>query len=80
MNSAPATILQGILIFVNRALRELLDIKIFVDTDADLAFNRRLVRDILERGRTVESVVRNTWRRFDPRAWNSSNHTGGIPA
>ena len=43
--------------FIDVALRELLDIKIFVDTDADLRLIRRLGRDIRERGRTVESVV-----------------------
>lgn len=52
-----AIIVEGILIFENRALRDLMDIKIFVDTDADLRFLRRLVRDISERGRTMESVV-----------------------
>jgi len=52
-----AIIVEGILIFENGALRELMDIKIFVDTDADLRFIRRMVRDIRERGRTVESVV-----------------------
>ena len=52
-----ALIIEGILIFENKALRELMDIKIFVDTDADLRFIRRLVRDIRERGRTMESVV-----------------------
>jgi len=53
----PALIIEGILIFENKALRELMDIRIFVDTDADLRFIRRLQRDIRERGRTVESVV-----------------------
>lgn len=53
----PALIVEGILVFENRALRDLMDIKIFVDTDADLRFIRRLGRDIRERGRTVESVV-----------------------
>ena len=53
----PALIIEGILIFENRALRDLMDIKIFVDTDADLRFIRRLSRDIRERGRTVKSVV-----------------------
>jgi len=53
-----ALILEGILIFENQALRELMDIKIFVDTDADLRFIRRLRRDLNERGRTLESVVR----------------------
>lgn len=50
-------LLEGILILAERALRELLDIKIFVDTDADLRCIRRLRRDITERGRTVDSVI-----------------------
>ncbi len=50
-------LVEGILIFVDRALREMFDVKIFVDTDADLRFIRRLQRDITERGRTVESVM-----------------------
>lgn len=53
----PALIVDGILIFESAALRELMDIKIFVDTDADLRFIRRLSRDIQERGRTVASVI-----------------------
>jgi uridine kinase len=53
----PAIIIEGILIFENKALRDLMDIKIFVDTDADLRFIRRLVRDIRDRGRTMEMVV-----------------------
>jgi uridine kinase len=53
----PALIVEGILIFENRELRSLCDIKIFVDTEADLRFIRRLRRDIQERGRTVDSVV-----------------------
>lgn len=53
----PAIIIEGILIFENRALRDLMDLKLFVDTDADLRFIRRLVRDIRERGRTMEMVV-----------------------
>ena len=53
----PALIVEGILIFENPALRQLMDIKIFVDTDADIRFIRRMKRDIRERGRTVESVV-----------------------
>jgi len=52
-----AIIVEGILIFENKALRDLMDIKIFVDTDADLRFIRRLVRDIRERGRTMEMVI-----------------------
>ncbi|MEW5719933.1 MAG: uridine kinase [Chloroflexota bacterium] len=50
-------LVEGILIFADRALRDLFDIKIFVDTDPDLRFLRRLQRDIAERGRTMESVV-----------------------
>ncbi len=50
-------ILEGILIFENAKLRELMDIKVFVDTDADIRFARRLVRDIHERGRDIDSVV-----------------------
>jgi uridine kinase len=50
-------LVEGILIFAEKALRELFDIKIFVDTDADLRFIRRLRRDIEERGRTIDSVV-----------------------
>jgi uridine kinase len=50
-------LVEGILIFTEAALREMFDIKIFVDTDADLRFIRRLRRDITERGRTTESVI-----------------------
>jgi uridine kinase len=51
-------LVEGILIFAEKTLRELMDIKVFVDTDADLRFIRRLQRDITERGRTVENVIR----------------------
>ncbi len=50
-------LLEGILIFADAALRRLMDVKIFVDTDADIRFIRRLQRDIAERGRTMESVI-----------------------
>jgi uridine kinase len=50
-------IVEGILIFENKELRDLMDIKIFADTDADLRFIRRLLRDIGERGRTMEMVI-----------------------
>ncbi len=50
-------IVDGILIFVDKRLRELMDIKIFVDTDADERLVRRIRRDILERGRSVENVM-----------------------
>ena len=59
-NVAPhrVVLVEGILIFVEAALRQLFDIKIFVDTDADIRFIRRLQRDITERGRTTESVIK----------------------
>jgi uridine kinase len=50
-------IIDGILIFVDRRLRELMDIRIFVDTDADERLIRRIRRDILERGRSIDSVM-----------------------
>ncbi len=50
-------LVEGILIFAEPALREAFDVKIYVDTDADVRFIRRLRRDITERGRTVESVI-----------------------
>jgi uridine kinase len=53
----PVVLVEGILIFVDAALRALCNVKVFVDTDADLRFIRRLRRDVSERGRTVESVV-----------------------
>jgi uridine kinase len=51
-------IVEGILIFVEKALRNLMDIKIFVDTDADERLLRRLKRDLIERNRTIESVMK----------------------
>ncbi|HEV8578147.1 MAG TPA: uridine kinase [Thermoanaerobaculia bacterium] len=54
----PVILLEGILIFVEASLRELLDFKIYVDTDADLRLIRRLGRDMAERGRTVQDVLR----------------------
>jgi uridine kinase len=53
----PVIIVEGILILVEPDLRDMLDIKAFVDTDADIRFIRRLQRDMLERGRSVSSVV-----------------------
>jgi uridine kinase len=50
-------LVDGILIFADKGLRELMDVKIFVDTAADLRFIRRLERDIKERGRSPESVI-----------------------
>lgn len=53
----PVIIVEGILIFENSKLRDLLDIKIFVDTDADTRILRRILRDVDERGRSLESVI-----------------------
>jgi uridine kinase len=53
----PVILVDGILIFAEVSLREMFDVKIFVDTPADIRFIRRLQRDILERGRSVESVI-----------------------
>lgn len=54
---AQIVLLEGILIFVEKALRDLMDMRIFVDTDADLRFIRRMQRDIEERGRSTASVI-----------------------
>ena len=50
-------ILEGIMIFTNREVRDRIDLKIYVDTPDDIRFIRRLERDIKERGRTVDSVI-----------------------
>ncbi|HJZ68503.1 MAG TPA: uridine kinase [Blastocatellia bacterium] len=57
VESRPVIIVEGILVFVNSHTRGLMDLKIFVDTDADIRFIRRLDRDVHERGRSVESVI-----------------------
>lgn len=54
----PVILIEGILIFVEPVLRDLLDFKIYVDTDADIRLIRRLGRDMSERGRTVQDVLR----------------------
>lgn len=63
VDPADVIIVEGILVFQSRALRELMDIKIFVDTDADERIIRRIMRDAVERGRSLDSIVtqyRNT--------------------
>ncbi len=50
-------VVEGILIFVDEALRNLMDIRIFVDTDADIRICRRIKRDVNKRGRSIESVI-----------------------
>jgi uridine kinase len=54
---APIILVEGILIFSDPELRDLMDIRIYVDADADLRFIRRMTRDVQERKRTVESVI-----------------------
>lgn len=58
VNPRGVIVVEGILIFVEPALRSLFDVKLFVDTDADIRLIRRLQRDITERDRTVESVIK----------------------
>jgi len=53
----PVIIVEGILIFADEGLRDLMDIRIFVDTDADIRLCRRIKRDVNKRGRTLESVL-----------------------
>ncbi len=50
-------IVDGILIFENKELRDMMDIKVYVDTDADIRLARRILRDVCERGRTMQSVI-----------------------
>ena len=54
---ASVIIVEGLLIYQNPELRDMMDIKIFVDTDADVRILRRILRDVQERGRSLESVV-----------------------
>jgi uridine kinase len=54
---APVILVEGILVFAEVALRELFDVKLYVDTDADIRIIRRLQRDVEQRGRTLESVI-----------------------
>ena len=55
--SAPVIVLEGILIFHEPMISELMDIKVFVDTDADVRILRRIQRDVEERGRSLQSVI-----------------------
>lgn len=57
IKSAPVILLEGILLLSDERIRKLLDIKIFVDTDADVRILRRIMRDVKERKRSLESVV-----------------------
>ena len=57
IDPAPIVLVEGILIFAEPDLRAICDVKLYIDTDADIRFIRRLRRDVQERGRTVESVI-----------------------
>ena len=57
VNPAPVIVLEGILIFAETRLCELMDIKVFVDTDADVRILRRIIRDVNQRGRSLDSVI-----------------------
>lgn len=58
LESAPLIIVEGLMVLFDPEIRDLLDLKIYVDTPDDIRFIRRLLRDINERGRTLESVVK----------------------
>lgn len=66
LTPTPVIIVEGILVFVNERLRELMDIKLFVDTDPDIRIFRRIRRDIEQRGRTFDSVREQYYRTVRP--------------
>ena len=57
VDARPVVLVEGILVLADERLNELFDLRIFVDTDSDLRFIRRMQRDVAERGRTVDSVI-----------------------
>ena len=57
MPPAPVILMEDILLFVEKELRDLMDMRIYVDTDADICFIRRLHRDVSERGRALDSII-----------------------
>ena len=57
MEPKPVILIEGIMTLVNKELRDMMDIKIFVDTDSDERLIRNIQRDVVERGRTVEMVI-----------------------
>jgi len=63
-------IVDGLMIFYDKRIRDLLDLKLYVDTPADIRFIRRLKRDIAERGRTVESVIEQYTKVVRPGHYN----------
>ena len=74
---AKVIIVEGILIFENKELRDLCDIKVFIDTDADVRIIRRIIRDVNERGRTLESIVTQyltTVKRCTSSSWSRARN------
>lgn len=63
---APVVVLEGIMLLVDEAVRAQMNLKVFVDTDADVRFIRRLQRDLIERGRTADSVVKQYLEQVRP--------------
>lgn len=63
---AKVIIIEGILLFENRDLRDIMDIKVFVDTDSDIRLARRIERDVNERGRSLSSVLEQYVNRVKP--------------
>ena len=57
VNPAPVIVLEGIMIFAEQRLCDLMDLKVFVDTDADVRILRRIIRDVNQRGRSLDSVI-----------------------
>jgi len=62
----PVVLVEGILLFASPTIRELVDVKVYVDADADLRLLRRIRRDVVQRGRTVESVLDQYERSVQP--------------
>lgn len=58
VNPCPIILVEGILIFTHRRLRQLMDIKVYVDTDPDVRFIRRMLRDMEERDRSLDSIIK----------------------
>ena len=76
---AKVIVVEGILIFAEPELRERLDIKLFVDTDADVRILRRIVRDVRDRGRDLESIVTQYLTTASPCTRCSSSRRSAMP-
>jgi len=70
VDPAPVVVVEGILVLALEAIREQLDLKIYVDTDDDVRVARRIERDVRERGRTLESVVQQYFATVRPMHWS----------